>query len=149
MIDSSLAYLSKSKDDLHKSLINIGKEYQQQKLKNKKKAQIIYNENKKFISIFHALVASAYKETNKMNRFTMKTRIMELNLRFTKKRLQKISDKANSQPPYFKVMKNILKIQTKYNKDIENLNSLNNMIAESRNSYALTLSTVTAFRINC
>ena len=148
LIDSSLTYLSKSKDDSHKSLINIGKENQLQKLKNKKKAQIIFTENKKFMSIFHSLVASSYKEINKMNRFTIKTRITEINLRFTKRKLNRIGNKAHSKPTKFKVMKDILKIQTKYNKDIENLNLTYNTIADLRTSYAFTLSALSDDLLN-
>jgi hypothetical protein len=140
MIDSSITHFLEGKDDLHQSIVYVGKESEFQRTKNGRKAQILYGENKKHINFIHAIIASTYKETVKMARFTQKANVTVRKLRIKKKKLQDIGDKIKIKSHDFRTRENILEIQVKLKEDKEQIEFLNSGISSLVNKYSATVS---------
>lgn len=140
LIDSSMMYLSSSKNDLYQSILDVSTECYLQKAKNMHKDFILYDDNRKHLNFMHNTIRATEDKTHGMNYFARQCEAAERKYRYKKKRLLTICGDARPSSGNIKTRERIADLEAALKIMISRSDSLNlvivNMMAGYNNSLA-------------
>ncbi len=142
LLDSSIMYLSNSKNDLYQCLSNVRTECELQRTKNRNKDMLLYNENREHLDFMRAIVKTTYEKTRKIDYFSGQTVSFVRKLRRQKNKLSDIQLKFKTKTKHFNPKEKIEKLQLQLAKQLKQTDSLDTAINNFITSYNKQVSTL-------
>ncbi len=128
LLDSSIMYLTNSKNDLYQCLSNVRTECELQRTKNKNKDMLLYNENREHLNFMRSIVKTTYEKTRKIDYFSGQTVSYVRKLRRQKDKLFDIQLKFKTKTKHFNPKEKIEKLQLQLSKQLVQSDSLDTAI---------------------